>query len=117
LSQISFAERPAGGEWQPSIALAAPGSGGRYIDPVVATNEAGEVYVAWGEIKDGNYQLFSAYRSPEQQWESPLVAAVGHTESSDMPLSLAIDARGDAYLTWAESQGGGHTLVRFVATR
>ncbi len=117
LTQLSFAERPAGGQWQPPITLAAPSAGQRYIDPVIATNDAGEIYVAWGEANDAAYRLYTAYRGQTGHWESPQVAAEGGATSAAMAISLAVDASGDAYLTWAESQGAAANAVRFAATR
>jgi hypothetical protein len=115
LTELSFAERPAGGEWQPAITLTLPTAGTQVVDPVVAANDAGEVYVAWGEIKDGAYRLYSAYRGLAGRWESRRVVGEGRTDGTSIRLSLAVTPRGEAYLTWADTQAT-RTSVRFVAT-
>jgi hypothetical protein len=116
LVEVSFAERLPGRQWQPSISLSATVDGDQVIDPVVATNEAGEVYVAWGEIKDSNYRLFSAYRGVSGAWAPAHLVAQGTSDTRALALSLAISPGGNAYLTWAETQSG-QVAVRFTATR
>jgi hypothetical protein len=115
LTQVSFAERQPGGQWQPEITLAVALDGSRLIDPVVATNAAGEVYVAWGQIKDKDYRLYSAYRGVSGRWEPAHVVAAGSTDAGSVILSLATNRAGEAYLTWADTQGD-QTAVRFAAT-
>jgi hypothetical protein len=116
LVQLSFAEQPAGGTWRPAMPLVVPHDDNRLSDAVVAANGSGEVYVAWGETDRTGYKIYSAYRSPSGQWESPRLAADGKTDSGSTGLSLAVNAQGDAYLTWAENRGRD-TFVRFAATR
>ncbi len=116
LVEISFAERPADGAWQPALTLAVTGELVSVVDPVVAANDAGETFVAWGELQDGAYRLYAAYRGKTGQWASPQVVAEGRTDASAMTLSLAVGPRGDAYLTWADLQAGGGA-VNIAATR
>jgi hypothetical protein len=115
LEAVTFAERPAGGEWQPPVTLIAPGAGSHLIDPILVANDGGEVYAAWGESRDGAYRIYSTYRAAGGDWDSPRLAAHGVSDYPTLAISLAVNARGDAYLTWAETEGS-QTTIRFAAT-
>ncbi len=112
--QVSFAERLAGHAWQPADTLTVASSGARLIAPVVAANEGGEVYAAWGELDGASYRLFAAYRGKAGEWKPPQLVGDGPAELAPAALSLAVGVRGDAYLTWAETQPA-HTSIRFAA--
>lgn len=116
LLELSFAARDAGSAWQPAITLAVPAGGNNLIDPVVAVNGNGELYVAWGEASNDTYKVYSAYRSASGDWTVPRLAGEGTTDSGRITLSLAVSGAGDAYLTWADTRGP-QTFVRFSATR
>jgi hypothetical protein len=116
LQEVTFAERPAGDVWQQPVTLAAPGPGAVLVDPVVAANDDGTVYIVWGELRGGSYRLYSVQRTVDGDWGAPRLAAEGRSDFHSIALSLAVSARGGAYLTWAETQGS-QALVRFTSTR
>ncbi len=97
---VYFAFKPAGGEWgsnepvndDPAVAS----------DPHVALDAAGGAYVLWRDNRNGNPDIFFAYRAPTGEWSAnQQVNADPESREQDYP-SLAVDAAGNAYAVWRE---------------
>jgi hypothetical protein len=96
---IWMSTRPAGGAWQPRSLI----WGGEYaVDPLVATDSAGNAVVAWlGDAVDQEENVHVASRSAATgQWDG--VTDLEAPDAAQFHPDVAVNDRGDAMVSWIE---------------
>jgi len=81
-------------------------------DPTVVA-QGDDVYVAWQDNRDGNYEIYFKISSDRgATWSDDARLTTGDTRSK-MP-SMDVDDRGNIYLLWTETIERGRTKVVFI---
>ena len=97
--RIRFAERPAGGDWQPSLKLD-PTAAGDQVDPHIAVDGSGNLYAAWTDYRGSTGQVYFAYRPAGGDWGASEV--ISPTTEAQERISLAVNRRGEAVVSWRQ---------------
>lgn len=95
---VWFAERPAGGAWQPPVQLSRGGANG--FIPAIASNADGDVIVAW---YGSDRYVRAVTRSAGGSWSG--IAQLSGATYSPYGVDAAIDLQGNATVVWAENAG------------
>jgi hypothetical protein len=75
-------------------------------NPVIETDGAGNTYALWEDARNGNPDIYFAYRSSEGTWGANVkVNDDAGTAMQYMP-ALAVDESGNAYALWADWRNG-----------
>jgi hypothetical protein len=115
-SAVMTRERDASGVWRDGAQpLSLPS---RAVEPTVALGPTGEQLVAWCQETAGKWGVSLAHRAgPEAAWQRP--ARAEDVVSPDILFAnqpqVALDARGDALVTWYQSEGA--PLMTYVSER
>ena len=98
------------GQWSAIQQLAASGK-----NPTLAVDPFGEVvYLAWEQLFDGNYEIFTRRWDPIQGW-SPSHNASDNDGGSTSP-TFAVSPEGVIHLIWADTTPGTSTLYHAIST-
>lgn len=101
------------GRWGELMGSAA-GSGlngdpGLSIEPAVAVAASGAVFVAWSDLRHGNYEIYLARYMAEGGWQQIAGSASGgglsNTAGSSRRPSVTVDANGNPIIAWTEFTG------------
>ena len=115
-SSLVSVERPAGGAWQPPVAV--PG-GAEALAPALAVSPAGEQTTAWldGESVTDERTVWVSRRHGGDEWPSPtrlpLYAPEDHVAG---PPAVAENEAGEAVVVWVEANAG-YSSQWLVASR
>jgi len=105
---VQSAVRPAGGAWQPPVALSAPGADA--VDPQVAFDGAGDAFAVWTRSDGTNQIAQAAVRPAGGAWQSP-VALSGAGQDAAYPQVVA-DEAGNAVAVWTRAGFGEESRVQ-----
>lgn len=80
-------------------------------NPSLAVDADGNIYVAWEDERNGDYDIYFAKSIDGGVTWSTNVKVNDDTSSSDQEdPSLAVDGNGDLYLAWDDERGGGSDI-------
>ncbi len=114
-SHIRFAQRPAGGAWQPSVKLD-PASTLQW-NPTLAVDGSGNAYAAWQDRRSGHDQIYFAARPAAGAWSAgQVISPTLASEPQDAP-ALAVNRRGEALILWAQGRCCVNPTAVYAATR
>lgn len=114
-SAIAFTARAAGGEWGPITTIAAAEHGMYSLR--LAVDEVGNICAAWDEESGAGFALFAACRPAYDTW-GPKVRINGAADNRrPSELALALDADGNAYITWLDTSSATPALRFSVGMR
>jgi hypothetical protein len=110
--EVRTAFRPAGGAWQTPERLSPYGQSAEEAN--VAFDAHGDAFAVWEAYSSGvpegdaHFSIQAAFRPAGGTWQAPVDLSPVEAPGSVHP-SLAVDAQGDAMVTWnrAEGPGGG----------
>ena len=100
--------RPAGGTWQAPERLSPYGQSAD--DAKVAFDAHGDAFAVWGAYSsnvpegDAHFSIQAAFRPAGGTWQAPVDLSPVEAPGSVHP-SLAVDALGDAIVTWNRGEG------------
>jgi hypothetical protein len=101
--RIEVASRPAGGVWQPSVAVYSGAQGAE--TPSVSIDEAGDIVIVWRREFEGTHVIEATYSlAGSGSWGAPVMIA-STAVSAEAP-DVAIGPTGTAVAVWQSSQGG-----------
>jgi hypothetical protein len=102
-SVVYGAERTPTGEWVAELQALSLGDS-LVRNPVVAAGPAGELHLAWEDLRDGAEELFYRHRSPDGSWGPEERLTTGAGESKWPALGVAPDGR--LHLAWSDAASG-----------
>jgi hypothetical protein len=116
--EVRTAFRPAGGAWQTPEKLSPYGQSAEEAN--VAFDAHGDAFAVWGAYSsnvpegDAHFSIQAAFRPAGGTWQAPVDLSPAEAPGSVHP-SLAVDAQGDAMVSWnrAEGPGGGPVQEAF----
>lgn len=102
---IYFSYRPAGGTWSSPTAVNDVSNSLERSIPRIAVDSAGNAYVAWYDTRNGQRDIYFAYRPAGGAWGT-------NVRVNDDPLNntahnwpdIAVDSTGNAYLVWRDAR-------------
>jgi hypothetical protein len=101
---VYFAYRPMGGTWSASVKV--NDDAGVASSPDIAVDGAGNAYAAWTDGRNGDADIYSAYRLAGGAWGASVkVNDDAGTASQDDP-AIAVDGAGNAYVVWRDRRDG-----------
>lgn len=105
------AEQGFGGLWGAPIMLSAAGQNAE--EPTLAVDAAGEAIAAWSRLNGSEHIVQEAARSTNGVWSTPINLSIVIQDGSQP--RVAVDAAGDAAITWIAYNGNGEFID--VSTR
>ncbi len=99
---IQSAFRPAGGSWQPTVAVEPPEAG--TAAPDVVLDRFGHAVVVWASTAGSGWRVNAAYRGSNGAW-SKTFALSGPDPSGSLAPQLALESTGDVIAVWSRSIG------------
>ena len=110
---IEFARQAAGAGWERPVRVSADIGSSHASPPVIAVGRDGAAYLVWEEEIANRYVLFSSFRPADGDWEpkTPIPDAAGNRAPAGP--ALAVDADGNAYVTWLDTRAD-QPVIRFA---
>jgi hypothetical protein len=110
---IEFARQAAGAGWERPARVSADIGSSHASPPVIAAGRDGTAYLVWEEEIADRYVLFSSFRPADGNWEpkTPIPDAAGNQAPAGP--ALAVDAKGNAYVTWLDTRAE-QPVIRFA---
>ena len=110
---IEFARQPAGAGWERPVRVSADIGSSHASMPIIAASGDGAAYLVWEEEIANRYVLFSSFRPADGNWEpkTPIPDAAGNRAPASP--ALAVDADGNAYVTWLDTRAE-QPVIRFA---
>jgi len=108
--EVQAAFRSAGGAWQAPETLSAPGEGGSADEASVAFDGRGGMFAVWESYSanvpegDAHFSVRAAFRPAGGAWQAPVDLSPIEAPGGVHP-SLAVDAQGDAIVSWNRGAG------------
>jgi hypothetical protein len=100
--------RSEAGDWGPVVAVSPPGQAPS--NPQIALDDDGDAVVVWDAFDGTNYLTY-ARRVSKTGTLGPVEVLSG-TEGESNDTDVAVDADGDAVVTWAERQEDGSVIPK-----
>ena len=111
---IYFAHRPAGGSWQTNIKINDEFS--NQYDPDIAVDASGNAYAVWLDMRNGNADIYFAYRAAiSTTWSTNVQVNDDTVTAGQSYPAIAVDPSGNAYAVWEDGRGGNPDI--YFATR
>ena len=110
---IEFARQPAGVGWERPVRVSADIGSSNASPPVIAASRDGATYLVWEEAIASRYALFSSFRPADGDWEPKTPIPDGAGNRAPARPALAVDAEGNAYVTWLDTRGE-QPVIRFA---
>ena len=105
-----------GATWSTPVNLST--NGGDSVRPTIAITAEGIIYVAWGDNTGGHYDVLLRSSADTGKTWTPVRNITAQVPGQDRLPSIAVDADGTLYVTWAHkvrhNEGGVITLDREV---
>ena len=87
--------------------------GSNVSSPVIAASPEGATYLVWEEKIDGRFALFASYRPAGGAWEPKTPIPDSSGNQAPAGPALAVDAEGNAYVTWLDTRADP-PVIRFA---
>ncbi len=110
--QIYFASRPAGGPWRANEKVNDAGVPTGF-PPDLAVDQTGNAYAIWTDYRNGNHDIYFAYRPVGGAWGTSVQVNDGGGTSIEWFPSIAVDGAGNAYAIWLDGRSGGHIYFAY----
>lgn len=113
---IGAASRPASGKWQKPVILSAPTENAN--EPRVAVDAQGDAVAVWERPTGGKEIIEAAAKpAPSATWGKPVALTNPAIVIEPANQQVAIDAKGEAVVTWSWLIGGIHDVVEATEGR
>ncbi|HUW13528.1 MAG TPA: hypothetical protein VM537_27645, partial [Anaerolineae bacterium] len=112
--QVFFATRPAGGPCSGNVAVRdVAGSGASTAR--MATDRAGNAHAVWVDLRNGNSDIYGAFRPAGGPWSSNVRVNDDATAQGQAAPEVMVDAAGNAFAVWLDARE--QTAAIYGATR
>jgi hypothetical protein len=102
---IYFAYRPAGGDWGANVRVNNDTGAAWQWAPDVAVDTSGNAYAVWEDERNGNGDVYFAYRPAGGNWSANIRVNDGGGAAQGSQ-AIAVDADGNAYAVWGDARNG-----------
>lgn len=106
---IYGAKRTSGGEWSANEQVDDDIAGGASQDwPSIAADASGNTYAVWRDLRNGNADLYFAYRPAGEDWGTNVRINddTGTAHQWTSHHAVAVDATGNAHAIWMDQRNG-----------
>ena len=110
---VYFAHRPNGGAWSANIRVNDDTGNAPQRDPAIAVDPAGNAYIVWGDERNGNSDIYFAFRGANGQIHPNMRVSDDAGSAMQWQPTIAADAGGAAYAAWADTRDG-RNLIYFA---
>jgi len=118
-TDVYFAHRPAGGEWSANERL--NDRQGELSNenalPDIAVDASGNAYCVWGDYRNYETEIYSAYRPAGGDWGTYERVSYASPAGDAYYATLAVDAAGNAYAVWTDERNGNGNQDTYFAYR
>ncbi|MBN1139010.1 MAG: carboxypeptidase regulatory-like domain-containing protein [Anaerolineae bacterium] len=101
---IYFAYEPAGGDWQADAKVNDDTSSAWQSAATIAVDVSGNAYAIWTDERNGNYDVYFAYRPAGGIWGANVKVNDDSGTASQTSPSIAVDGEGNAYAVWVDAR-------------
>jgi len=109
-----FASRPPGGPWSATESIRDSRTGTAWA-PSLATDSAGNLHAVWSDERNGNDDIYAAYRPAGGPWSADVRVNDDATGKAQYMPGLAVDGAGNVTALWTDDRGADSAL--YAATR
>ncbi len=103
-----------GGAWSPPRRVNDDGTQTIQWSPAIAADDRGGVYVVWSDYRDGQSDIYTAYRAADGRWQ-PSQRVNGDPDGVQERPAIAVAPSGEAFVAWADHRRDPGDI--FVARR
>ena len=108
---IYFAYRPSGGGWGANVKVNDDLGSSDKDHPAIAVDNIGNAYAIWDDDRNGNQDIYSAYRPESGDWGTNVLVNDDLDPDFDQEYpDIAVDATGNAYAVWNDERDYGYSL-------
>jgi RHS repeat-associated protein len=113
---VMHATRTPGGAWTPPHNLRTSSSG-KVTYPALALDSAGNAHAVWGDARNGDADIYAAYRPAGGPWSTNMRVNDDGTDKTQIRPDLAVDGAGNAVATWTDERKGHGDMYGSVRSR
>ena len=107
--------RPAGGGWASNVQVNDDVSGRSSQDgPAIAATTSGGTFAAWQDSREGNDDIYFAYRPPGGSWGANVKINDDSGTAEQSSPAIDVDGNGNAYALWTDERNGGQSDIFFA---
>jgi hypothetical protein len=107
---IYFAYHPAGGSWGGSVRVNDDSGDVWQAAPSVAVDGSGNAYVAWTDKRNGNLDIYFAYRPAGESWGANVRVNDDSGMADQSSPAIAVDGSGNTYAVWWDRRNGDYDI-------
>jgi hypothetical protein len=105
-ADIYFSHRLVGGSWSANVKVNNDTSIRSQSRPAIAVDNVGNAFAVWIDDRNGNSDLYFAYRPVNGAWGANVRVDDAPGTSSMSRPDIAVDWAGNAYAVWRDSRNG-----------
>lgn len=111
---IYFSYRPINGTWGTNVKVNDDVGLADQQQPSIAVDSAGNAYVVWEDMRNGNQDIYFSQRSSSGTWSiNRRLNDDTETATQAMP-QIAVDSAGNAHVVWQDNRlGDGHIFYTY----
>jgi hypothetical protein len=96
--------RPAGGAWTTNVLMNDDPGAAQSETPAVAVDGAGNTYAVWADRRNGNWDIYFAYRPTGGPWGTAVQVNEDPSVAGQWSPAIAVDGNGNAYVVWEDER-------------
>jgi hypothetical protein len=115
-SDIFFSKSVNGGlTWSPNARINSDDPGNSSSNPSITVDDSGNIYLAWQDNRDGNYDIyFSKSSDGGTSWSTDIRVDDDAGSANQRAPSIAVNATGDIFIVWEDFRSNSDFDVYFA---
>jgi murein DD-endopeptidase MepM/ murein hydrolase activator NlpD len=106
---VYFRYRSAAGSWGADFRVNDDSGTAYQFIPSIAVDQSGNAFVVWTDSRNGDEDIYFAYRSALGSWE-PNTRVNDVTVGDQCHQDIAVDHSGNAYAVWQDTRNGSYDI-------